>query len=349
MAQKKAHEVEAWVRAPDLRFPVILVYGPDRGMVSERAQTIAAATGLQLSDPFSVVRIDAAALESEPGRLLDEARTVPMFADRRLIWVRGAAAQKQLSDDLQPLLEDPPRDSIVLIEGGELRKGAALRSLVEASPRGMALPCYPDEGRDLDRLIDETFSRDGLSIAPEVRQLLRRSLGGDRMASRGELDKLALYCRGAGKVTIDDVVATIGDVAALSLDEVIDAMLLGRSDEMDLTLTRLIAAGTPPFQLLSAAMRQFQTLLGLGTEMERGGRNAASAVASARPPVFFSRRKTVETALRTWSPDKAARALERLQAAVLTTRRRPDLAVAATRHALIALTAEAGRGGRSAG
>jgi DNA polymerase III subunit delta len=77
--------------------------------------------------------------------------------------------------------------------------------------------------------------------------------------------------------------------------------------------------------------------------MESGGRNAASVVAAARPPVFFSRKKMVETALERWRSDALARALARLQDAVLQTRRRPDLSTAIARQALLGIAVESAR------
>jgi DNA polymerase-3 subunit delta len=59
--------------------------------------------------------------------------------------------------------------------------------------------------------------------------------------------------------------------------------------------------------------------------------------------VFFNRRKVVEEALARWSPDAIGAALERLQAAILLTRRRPDLDVATARQALIALLLQSAR------
>ena len=96
MAQKKAHEVDAWLARQSRTTGIVLLYGPDRGLVSERARKVAASTGLSPDDPFSVVRLDAVEIEQQPGRLVDEARTVPMFSDRRLIWVRNARRTKSV-------------------------------------------------------------------------------------------------------------------------------------------------------------------------------------------------------------------------------------------------------------
>jgi len=342
MAQKKAHEVEAWLRRPPENVAIVLVYGPDRGLVSERAASFAAKTGLPLDDPFSVVRLEAGEAERDQGRLLDEARTVPMFSSRRLLWVRNAGAQKSLADDVKALSVEPPRDAVILIEAGDLKKGAALRTVVEASPIGMALPCFGDEDRDINTVIDDELSKYGMRIGMEARTALRRNLGGDRLATRGEIAKLALYAHGAQEIQLDDVLALTGDVSGVSADDAVDAMLDGKVDDFDQAFTRHALGGSQAYVVLAGAMRQLHALQVMRAGMG-AGRNAAAAVASARPPVFFARRKLVERVLERWSAEAMQRGLVRLQAAVLATRQRPDLAVEIARHALLGIAVEAAR------
>lgn len=343
MAQKKAFEVDRWLSRAEPAFRLVLIYGPDRGLVSERARAFAAKTGLPLDDPFAVVRLEANELDQQPGRLEDEARTVPMFAENRLIWISNASAQKNLTADVKRLVDSPPADAIVLIEAGELKKNAALRTAVEGATAAMALPCYADDARAVDALIDEELAKADMSISLEARQALKSSLGGDRLASRGEITKLLLYCLGEKQVEIEDVLAMIGDVSAVSNDDAIDAVLLGKAAELDLALARHAAAGGQPFQMLASAMRQFQNLQTMRDAMERKGQGAAAAVASARPPVFFARRKAVETSLERFDNEAIARALDRLREAVLQTRRRPDLAKPAVERTLLALALEGRR------
>lgn len=348
MAQKKAHEVDAWLARPEKAVRVVLVYGPDRGLVSERARTFAVRTGLPLDDPFSVVKLDAGELDQDPGRLIDEARMVAMFASERLIWVRNAGAQKGVAEAVKELVARPSADAVILIEAGDLKKGAVLRTAVESGAQAMALPCYADEARGIDHLIDDMLGKAGLSITLEARQALKNVLGGDRLASRGEIEKLALFCHGGSRIELEDVKASTGDVSALSFDNAIDAVLEGDLAALDTAFSRMTASGTAPAVLLGSVMRQFHALQFLRGAMDKGA-SAASAVASARPPVFFSRRKTMERALMAWSQDASARAAERLQAAVLQTRRKPELAHSAARQVLLALAVESARQARAAG
>ncbi|MEK1886092.1 MAG: DNA polymerase III subunit delta [Phyllobacterium sp.] len=346
MAQKKAHEVDSFLKRLDRAYPIILLYGPDKGLVSERAVAFTKLTGLAPDDPFAVIRLDADTIQAEPGRLSDEANTISMFGGERLIWVRNATVQKGLADAVAHLVKNPPQATFILIEAGDLKKGAGLRGTIEQSACAMALPCYSDDARSLDGTIDDMMARHGLQISLDARSLLKESLGGDRLATRGELEKLCLYALGNERITIDDVRDIIGDVSAISYETIIDAIMVGNLNDFTHAFDRVIGSGSSSFLILSTAIRQFQSLQTLRYGMETEGKNAGTAVAAAKPPIFFARKKLVESALQRWSTVACARAIERLQRTVLESRRNADLAVPIIRQSLIALAAEAARAGR---
>lgn len=342
MAQKKAHEVEGWLSHPDSNKCIVLLYGPDHGLVSERATRFVKTTGLPVDDPFTVVRLDANEAD-EGGKLTSEANTVSMFAEKRLLWVRNAQAQRGLAEEVKALCASPPEATLILIEAADLRKGAPLRATVEASDRAIALPCYADAERDLDVLIDEMLASVSLSISLEARTALRRNLGGDRLATRAELEKLALYAQGKDRIELADVRELTGDVAELSVDDAVDAVLDGHLDAFDLLFQRYVRSGSPVYLLVSSMMRQLQTLRVLRAELDAGRKSVSEIVSAARPPVFFSRRRVVENAIRRWTLEAIDRALERLHHAVLETRRRPDLSIPLTNCALTAISAESSK------
>ena len=77
MAHKRAGEVEAFLVRPDHAFPVILLYGPDPGLVAERAEAIAQKSGTDRDDPFASIVLQADEVERDIGRLFDEGRMAP--------------------------------------------------------------------------------------------------------------------------------------------------------------------------------------------------------------------------------------------------------------------------------
>lgn len=339
MAQKKNHEVDSWLARPDPAVRIVLVYGPDRGLVSERAARFAAKTGIPLDDPFANVRLDAGEIESDPGRLFDEARTVSMFSAARLLWIRGGGGQKGLAEAVRELAKSPPADAILLIEAGDLKKSAPLRTVVEQASAAMALPCYSDDDRALDGLMLEIMQANDLTMGSAARSALRQQIGGDRLATRGEIEKLALYGLGRGEITEADISALIGDVSATSADDALNAALTADLKAFEAALSRFVQGGGNHTTLLIAAIRQIQTIEVLKADMERSGRNAGAVVASARPPIYFERKVAVERALSRLSNNRISSILQRLQTVMLESRKTPDLADTLIERALLAIAA----------
>lgn len=349
MTTRKAHEVDGWIARPDPRIRTILIYGPDRGLVAERSKRFTRETGLDPNDPFAVIRLEGTEVDADPARLADEARTVSMFGGERLIWLRNAGASKAFLTVVSDLLADPPADARILIEAGDLKRAAGnLRGLCEKADSAIALPCYADKARDLEKLIEDVLGGAGLTLQAEARSLLATALGGDRLASRSELEKLALYAEGQAEVTVEDVVASIGDVAALSADTLVDAALTGRLARLDRELGRLVQAGTDANAMLATLIRAIGQLHELRLTMERRNLSASAAVQQARPPVFFTRRQAVTDALSAWPSERIAAAEERIHETVLAIRRTGRLEIPTLRHTLLALAIEARRRDRAA-
>ena len=225
MVALKTAEAERFVVRPDPTKPVVLVYGADAGLVSERVEALIAKSVDDPADPFQLARLDGDALARDPGRLSEEANTIPLFGGRRAVWVKAGA--QNFAPAVEALLASLPENTRVVIQAGDLRRTAPLRAVCEKAKAAVALPCYPDGERDLSRLIDGEMRNHGLSISPQARAALLPLLGGDRLASRHEIEKLALFARGKGQVEVEDVNEVVADASALALDAVMDAAFAG--------------------------------------------------------------------------------------------------------------------------
>ncbi|WP_332060014.1 DNA polymerase III subunit delta [Bartonella sp. CB74] len=338
MAQKKAHEVDRFLTRFSRSFPIVLIYGPDRGLVCERVQRFIKLVQVAVEDPFATVRLDAAEIDKDPARLGDEARTLSLFGGDRLIWISNGANQKNFLAALKLLIKEPPETSFVLIEAGDLKKGTGLRNVIETASPAMALPCFADDIRSLDTLIDEILSHFNMTLSLDARKWLLHNLGGDHLVSRGELEKLCLYALGKTHISLEDVKAVVSDVSALSYDEVIDAVLLGNVVGFEAYFSRHAAMQGTHFFILSTAQRHFQQLQLLRYQVDVEGKSAATAISQARPPIFFQRKKTIERALKYWGMEQISYAMERIQHAVLDSRKNPLLGEAIIRQALLRLT-----------
>ena len=338
MVAIKAGDVEAFVARPDPARPVVLVFGPDAGLVGERVNAIVKASVDDMSDPFALARLEGEEVAADPSRLVEEAQTMPLFGGRRAVWVK--AAGRNIAPAVEALLGAPMAACRVVIEAGDLRRNALLRALVERAKNAAALPCYADSERDRARLIDEEMRAAGLTLEPEARALLIPLLGGDRAASRNEIRKLALYARGRGRVGVEDVAAVVSDASALALEDIVDAAFAGRPPELEAQFAKARTAGAAAGSLLFNAQRQLAQLHKWRTAIENGATFSLDAV---QPPLHFRRKALVEAALKAWSAARLTAAMAELADAVLDSRRRPALADTIAERALLAIATQGRR------
>jgi len=222
-----------------------LVYGPDAGLVAERAAALTDVFAGKRKDAVEIIRLDEKDLAEDPARLEVELRTIPMFADGKV--VRVAAGARIDVPTLKALLEAPLAGALV-IEAGALRPDSALRKLFESHKTAAALPSYSDE-RSVSDLIDEELDKADLKIDSDTRAYLMARLGADQAMSRAEVAKLALFARGQGRISADDIDAIVGEALPLIQEAVKRARLnpdLERAvaERLVLTLTRTRERGS---------------------------------------------------------------------------------------------------------
>lgn len=341
MVAVRPGDVEATLSRLDPLRPVILLFGPDSGLVRERARGYLAKAGEGSTDPFGLVRLDGDEIAGDPGRLVDEAGTIALFGGRRVISVR--AGSKNIGPAVEALLAAPPADAVVVIEAGDLKRGTGLRALCEASPRALAIACYADSDRDLSRLIDTMIMEAGIVIERDAKAELMGLLGGDRAASRGEIGKLLLYAAGERSITGAHVRAIVGDASSLALDEIADSALAGQSAEMASAFAKATGEGMRPDIVLGAVGRAMQSLHLMRLGVEAGG-SVERAIEGARPAIHFRRKPLIEKALRNWSAARLEKALLNVDDALLAARRNAGLGPAIAERALFQLAAGARRG-----
>ena len=75
MVALKAAEIDRFLARPDSARPIVLLFGPDAGLVRERAEGMIRLSVDDPHDPFSLVRIEGEDLSGDPSRLVEEANT----------------------------------------------------------------------------------------------------------------------------------------------------------------------------------------------------------------------------------------------------------------------------------
>jgi DNA polymerase-3 subunit delta len=255
------------------------------------------------------------------------------------------------------LLNIQTNDALVIVEAGALGPKSSLRKLFEKSPNAAAIGCYEDDGQTLRTIIVETLGRYGLRADADAADFLIENLGSDRMVTRGELEKLALYAGGAQSgtggtegsqsktVSLAEAMACIGDSAGMSLDLVAFAAANGDSSGLDRSLNRAFNEGASPIGILRAVVRHLERLhLALG--LVDSGDTFDRALSKIKPPVIYKFKSEFLSQMKRWRTDRLAMALELAMESEIDCKSTGFPAVAGCHRALMRI-AQAARSGKT--
>jgi DNA polymerase-3 subunit delta len=303
-----ARNAEGFARNPSPGVHAVLIYGPDFGLVQERAVTILASTGVELNDPFSAVTLRGDAIAREPARLLDEATSISFQGGTRIVRVQGAT--DTICDSVAPLFERSIENVLIVLEAGELGPRSRLRRLFEATEYGAALACYLDDDFERERVLEGYIRDEGKSVEKSALSYLASHLSGDRALARREVEKLLLYTlKDSNEVTLQQSTDCVGDEAEHVLEDIAMAVCSGNTVDVSRAYERCMATGQPEISVLRSLARHLLRLHIVSSARD-GGIKLEDALSALRPPVFFKEKAVFVGQTMKWTTVRLQRALD---------------------------------------
>ncbi len=295
-------QIEPFLKSPDPKARVVLIYGPDNGLMRERAKIIGQTITPDMDDPFNVVTLTADILAEDPARLSDEANALSMMGGARLIRIEGGT--DKLTALVKEYLGNPNNENLVVIEAGELGTRSSLRQACEKAKNAAALPCYVEDERGMSNLIREMLSTAGYRVDADALHYFAANIMGDRRRARAEIEKLILYM-GASEnnddkfVRMKDVQASTGDIGTANLDELIYAVAGNNPKQAMASYNRLIGEGVAEIVILRTIQNHFRRLHFTNAKIFMGD-TIDQAVKSLQPPIFFKVEQAFKAQVSKW-------------------------------------------------
>lgn len=302
-------QIDPFLKAPDPGARVILVYGPDDGLMRARAKTLGLTQVSDLSDPFNVAILKSEDVAADPARLVDEANAMSMMGGKRLVRIENGA--DGLTPALKTYLEAASGETLVIIEAGDLSASSKLRKLCETAKNAAALPCYVADAKGAAATIRGLLAEEGYSASPDAMTWLAANLSGDHGRITSEIGKLKLYMGDQKRIEMNDAQAACGSGGADSMDDFLYALSGRRRVPMLRAFTLLNEEGVALISMLRALQTHFRRLH-LTAARIKGGEDTATAMNALNPKVFFKYEDDFRAALNSWSIPALAATLHKL-------------------------------------
>lgn len=293
-------DIAPFLARPDPAVRMVVIYGPEAGLVQERAQLLTPHYIDMPADPMAITGFTGTQIEQDPAAFLDETQSISLLGPtRRLLKIT------QAEDGCTPVLKDylanPNPDIFVMVLAGNLSPKSLLRLLAEKDSKSVALPCYVENEQELQGFIAQFLQSEGYTADKETTGFLASNLIGDRLLARRQLEKILLYKGVQDKrITVDDVRAAIPDLAQQTLDDVVYSAFDANWPVLFRALDGLLGENTS-FMLILRSLQNHARRLEQVHMLMAEGQSLDIAMKSLHPAVFFKVESQFKGHIGQWS------------------------------------------------
>ncbi|MEO5377289.1 MAG: DNA polymerase III subunit delta [Magnetococcus sp. DMHC-6] len=241
--------------------PAALLYGQEQGIIRELT-TLFTKTVLKNSQDnadFDVETFFGADLQEE--RFLTACQSPPFMGEKRLIILREAEKlDLHTQKSVLGYLDHFSPSTVFLAIAGPLESQHLLRKKFENSPSAWCVPFYTLEGNQLGNWLKSQLAQSGFSIAPPAVALLCQRLEGNSEAAFQELEKLKLFMGEQRKISLQEVLAVVGETMILNPFTLADSVTEGQAQQAITLLQKLLEADEEPLALLAILAQRLRRL-----------------------------------------------------------------------------------------
>lgn len=215
-------------------------------------------------------------------RVIDQAETMPFFADKRLILIEDSGFCKSGGEKLADYLGDSSPDTVIILNESSVDKRSRL--FKAAGSNGRAVEFTRQSEETLKKWILGRVRKEKKNIDARALENFLEKTGDDMMTINNELEKLFSYVMNKDTITADDVDRIITVSTSSKVFDMIAAMAEKKqSKALDMYHDLLVHKETP-FGILALITRQFNMMLQVYELKDDGHSSSHIAKAVGIPP-----------------------------------------------------------------
>lgn len=193
------------------------------------------------------------------GEVIDQAETLPFFADKRLIVLENSGFFKSGGEQLAEYLPALPETTFFLFVEAEVDKRSRLYKT--ASSKGCAVEFAVQDENTLKKWILGMVKKENKKISENAVQFLLEKTGTDMENIRKETEKLFCYCMDKEVITKADIEEICTKRIGNHIFDMVSAIADKKQKQALELYYELLAQKEPPMRILFLIARQFNLLL----------------------------------------------------------------------------------------
>ncbi len=237
--------------------PLLLLYGPEPYLLNRLLQQLLDATVPEEDRDFNLQIFHAR--ETTPDEIIDNAMTLPVFAQRRAVVVRDVDKFKAADfDAFLPYINDPvPETCLILVAEKIDRRKKFFQTIQKKGELVEFKKLYDNQ---IPTFVKEQVVAADFNMTEDAMGEFSRRSGTNLQEIVGELEKLFQYCGDKQLIDVEDVRAIVSNTRVDSVFDMTNALGQRKAGEAVSLLRRLFADSIAPLMILSMLTRHFRQL-----------------------------------------------------------------------------------------
>ncbi|MBD5548526.1 MAG: DNA polymerase III subunit delta [Lachnospiraceae bacterium] len=207
------------------------------------------------------------------GEVIDQAETLPFFAERRLIILENSGFFKSGGEQLAEYLAAPASTTFFIFVEAEVDKRSRL--FKAASSKGCAVEFAIQDESTLKKWILGMVKKENKRISESALQFLLEKTSTDMENIRKETEKLFCYCMDKEAITEKDIEEICTKRIGNHIFDMVNAIADKKQKQALELYYELLAQKEPPMRILFLIARQFNLLLQVKELKGKGYQNKA--------------------------------------------------------------------------
>ena len=219
---------------------------------------------------------------------LDEASTVPMFGEWKVIYIRHASALEKgisrIKDYLEEYVSQPSPGTLLIFDFEKWEGSSKLKGIL--AKKTMVVEFQPLSEKEIPSWVNGHLRSMNFQIDNAAVQALAERLGTDLQKLAAELEKLMLFRQSERKITLQDVENTVGFTPTAKIWDWTEALLDQDGGKAVRLLHDLLEQGEQPVYCVVLLAKQYEKMI-LAKEMVLQKMPQATIAQKINKPVYF--------------------------------------------------------------
>lgn len=231
------------------------------------------------------------------------------FSEKKIIIIDQVTTKiKKILDDIYYKISD---DIFLIILSDPLDKKSALRLNFEKNENQVCIAVYPENEQTMISYASNFFSKNKISISNANINMIINKCSNDIENLKNELNKIEIYLKNKKNITSEEILRLTNLIENHSFYELVNNCLALNNKKTVNILNESNYSNEDTIIIIRTFLSKAKQLNILAKEFENS-KNIDSAIAKARPPIFWKDKDIIKLQIKYWTQNKIKKLLDKI-------------------------------------